>query len=132
MKALKQGAFVRWSSTDDEGKFSHVGQVAAVNKTQVTLDTAVGVWTIDLDDGEFTPARKPRTWNLRTEAPLKTVSRAVPAPKRELSARTLEVVKVVRANPGLSRKEYVELVATECSMSVAGASTYYNTARKHV
>ncbi len=132
MKALAQGAFVRWTSIDDEGEFSHVGQVAAVSKTHVTLDTAHGVWSIELDDGTFTNARKPRTWNMRNEAPLKTVSRAVPAPKRELSARMLEVVKVVRANPGLSRKEYVVLLAAECSMSEAGASTYYNTARKHV
>ena len=132
MNALKQGAFARWTSVDDEGKFSHVGQVAAVSKTHVTLDTAHGVWNIELDDGTFTKARKPRTWSMRNEAPLKTVSRAVPAPKRELSARMLEVVKVVRANPGLSRKEYVVLVAAECGMGEAGASTYYNTARKHV
>lgn len=132
MNILKQGAFVRWTGTDDEGKFSHVGQVAAVSKSHVTLDTAVGVWSIELDDGTFTKARKPRTWNKRDEAPLKTVSRAKPAPKRELSARMQEVVAVVKANAGLTRKEYVELIATECKMSTAGASTYYNTARKHV
>jgi hypothetical protein len=57
-----KGSWVRWTGVDDDGKFSHVGQVLADSKTGLFMLTDVGEMYVPKDDGEITEARKPKGW----------------------------------------------------------------------
>lgn len=135
MTDFTKGKWIEWTGSDDDGTFAHVGQITSKSKTSVTFASPEGEITAELDDGEFKNVKARKTSKKSTVAPpappMPVRDLKVNAPK-ELSAKMVQVIELVKANPDLARKDYIQLIVTQVGMSAGGASTYYNTARKHV
>ena len=139
MATYKKGMWLKWTSSDEEGSFSHTGVVGACNDKMVILDTPVGMISCNVDDdGTFTEVKKPKN-ALTTVETVVLPSPATPAvtnglkPLSACSDRVKESVSVVMtAGPGLTRKAYIEALVEQIGMTPASASTYYNTSKKYV
>ena len=113
MTDFTKGKWIEWTGSDDDGTFAHVGQITSKSKTSVTFASPEGEITAELDDGEFKNVKARKTSKKSTVAPP-----APPMPVRDLKVN--------------APKDYIQLIVTQVGMSAGGASTYYNTARKHV
>jgi hypothetical protein len=139
MATYKNGQWLKWTSSDDDGPFSHTGVVSACNDKMVILDTPVGMISCNVDgDGTFTEVKKPKNAPSTVET---VVLPSLPSPAAtnglkplsECSDRVKESVSVVMtAGPGLTRKAYIEALVEQIGMTTASASTFYNTAKKYV
>lgn len=121
------GSQIRWSSED----FSYTGTIVAIEGSEVQMETNVGVMCFDKDDGTIAlheGALVPVEIEIdTTEAPTERKSTGL----REGSKQQL-VVEMMRNNPGLSRKEYINMIVEHFGMSSAGASTYHQNGKGHV
>lgn len=140
MSDIKKGVFIRWTGADDDGgEASYAGQVTRVREGRITFRTSIGTMTVPQDDGEFKVTRKPKGWKAEPElAPtrLPKVRPAKPRKRRKARAKTggklPQVVALVREHNPATRKEAIALIVRELGMSDAGASTYYNMAKKEL
>jgi len=130
--------FVRWTGSDEEGEFSHVGQVYYIKNEMVALRTQHGVIHVPAEDGAFKVVDKPKDWNLsvvKTKRPT-TASPNLPktrkGQKRKKNGPTKIdlIVELLRKDPPSSRKDAIEKIVAAGISTPAGASTFYNTAKK--
>lgn len=132
MKFTKN-TFIKWTGTDADGTFSHVGQVIKHTKGMITFATADGEITIADTDGEFTAARKPRTWNVKKPAAVKNEKPVTKTKRtRKAGGKTAEVVALIKEHKPATRKEAIALIVDAGISTPAGASTHYNNAKKLV
>ena len=127
MTDFSKGKWIEWTGSDEEGTFAHVGEVV---KSKSTVTFAVphgGEMTVSKSDGSFKNVRKRKARLVRPPVHL-----AAPV-TRPLSERMKQVVALF-AEDGMtiSRQDAIARIVSEMGMSAAGASTYWNTARKHV
>lgn len=154
MSEFKKGDFIKWTSTDDEGKFSYVGLVRSVNGASICFETYMGTLNIAPDDGKFVKVEKPADWDeqraaseKRTAEMHKTNKRvaAKPAPAVKVKATRAprakkggskidQIVELLQAQPELvkSRKDAIAAIVAAGISTPAGASTFFNTAKKLV
>jgi len=133
MPTFKKNSFIKWSSQDEEGTFSHTGQVVKhADGMIIFTDKKGGEMGVPEDEGKFTSARKPKTWK-------KPVADKVTKPvakkaKRVAGAPTKyeQVVELFNAEKPRSRKEAIALAVEEVEMTPAGASTYVAKANKEL
>lgn len=50
---MQVGDVVKWTGSDAEGEFTYKGNVTDLNDTKVSLETDIGVMTVNLNDGVF-------------------------------------------------------------------------------
>lgn len=135
MAEFKKGQFIRWTCTDDEGEFSHIGQVISHSKGMVTCtDTNGGEFGVHESDGTFEICKKPRNWavakpTMKKES--KTVTTTAKSTRSEGGTTKLDlVVNLLRKDPPKNRKEAIDKIVAAGISTPAGASTYYNNAKK--
>ena len=134
----ERGTFLRWQSEDDKGSFDVVGQVASHKNGMVAFNLEQGgQYNIPEDDGTFTVISKPRNWaqpDISTEIPTKTKRAPVKRAPRVKGGPTKadQVKDLLQARPELvgKRAAAIEAIMQEVGMSKAGASTYYQNAKK--
>lgn len=119
---MHPGDFIKWTSEDEEGKFSHVGQVISSNDTWIEMKTEYGTMCFRRKDGTVEPHAPVEFKNKSDSKPKPTVD----APKRDVKAgskleRCIEVYKTMR---NATRKELIAAFVEQVGMTEAGASTY--------
>ena len=136
MEKFKKGQFIRWTSTDNEGKFSHTGQVVSHKSGMITFITGpnAGEMGVPEDDGSFELVRKPRNWK-ETTAPAsiskpKAVRKTVTHTRKTGSSKLDLVVDLLRNDPPVDRKDAINKIVAAGISTPAGASTFYNSAKK--
>lgn len=142
---LTINAFIKWTSSDEDGAFTHVGQITSINDDNtIEFVTANGTIHVDLDDGTFAPARKPRKWGVVeiTPAPAKTrknrglgsiATKTVRKVRKQKSGSKLEqIVTLLKNNPPANRKDAIAKIVEAGLSTQAGASTQYNTAKGYL
>ncbi len=117
---MHAGDFIKWTSKDDEGTFSHVGQIISQNETWIEFKTKEGVMCVKRTDGKFEPHA---AIELKCEQKAKPTIDAV---KRDVKAgskleQCIEIYKTMR---GATRKELIAAFVEKVHMTEAGASTY--------
>ncbi len=137
MTDFSKGKWIEWTGSDDEGTFAHVGQVIASSKSFVTFAVPHGgELTVQKSDGSFKNVRKRKSAvaaigeNVRKrEVAKKAAERAT---GKAPSVKMMTVITLLKEHKPESRKAAIALIVEKVGMSAGGASTYYNTARKHV
>lgn len=140
MAKFTKGQFIRWTSKDNEGTFSHVGQVIShKNGVIVFADANGGKMGVPDTDGKFEVAKKPRTWGAKiggAKRKVKATSTAhKPVKQKRVRAKGGEtkldqVIALLRNDPPASRKDAIAKIVEAGITTAAGASTYYNSAKK--
>jgi hypothetical protein len=125
---MHAGDFIKWTSEDEDGKFSHVGQIISQNDVWIEFQTVHGVMFVQRNDGKFEP-----------HAPIKLAVTDKPKagldqPKRDVKSgskleRCLTIYKRMKE---ASRKDLIAAFVDEVGMTQAGASTYAAQVRKMV
>lgn len=135
MDNLKVGMFVKYTDHDEEGTFSHIGEIVEIGK-KISFDTGSAILSVPLEESnKFSLIRRPKNWKSRGTAispkleKTQTTSQVVVRTKKGGTKRE-QVEALVLANPEMSRKEHIDLVVKEVGMTPAGASTYVSEARK--
>lgn len=137
MTKFKKGTFVRWTSKDDDGKFSHVGQV--VKHAQGMIEFEVGqhgsVMGVPEDDGSFTKCKKPRNWK---KAPTTTTIKTTkPKARRKNTSGTPskkdQAIIIYRDlfGKGHGKDATIQRFQDVLDMTKAGATTYFYIAKRN-
>lgn len=99
-----KGKFVRWTSTDADGEFSHVGECVGDSKTMMILNTAKGEMLINKSEGSFEVTRKPRNFKAGGSADAAPAEKAEKpaaekkaAPKRKAKSKSKSAPKATKA-----------------------------------
>ena len=92
---MKNGEFAKWSSRDEDGRFSHRGQIVSVSDAGVQLQTVVGTIFVPAGDGELT--KTSRVAGLKAEKPKAAKPKAVAKPKAKVagSKSKLDLVREI-------------------------------------
>ena len=136
---LKKGTFIKWTAKDQQGSFSHVGQIFSIKDGHVVMSTSNGgAMGFDLTDGTVEVTRKPKTWgvakacDVEVEVP-KTVTSTTRAPhesngvsKKDRAFQSYRDLKCLLAQDGMepTRKVVIDMFVRDLGMTPAGASTY--------
>ena len=127
MTDFSKGKWIEWTGSDEEGTFAHVGEVVSSTKTTVTFAVPHGgQLTVEKKDGSFKNVRSRKS---RAVRPPKHLAAPVTRP---LSERMQQVVALFEKGTTISRQDAIAKIVAEMGMTAAGASTYWNTARKFV
>ena len=139
--------FIKWTSEDDEGTFSHVGELFR-RKDGVILMQLNGGGMVELEEGDGVTevVEKPADWNMpevsrkateglrekKEAAPKRT-----PKPRQETTSTTTGTKKdkaiAIARELGIDKKdEIIARFESELNMSRAGAMTYYYTCKKTI
>lgn len=128
---MKAGEFAKWSATDDEGSFSHVGLIKSVNNAWTTIITKDGEMSFRLQDGTLEP-HAAVDLKVKLEKVIEKAEKTTTPSVKRTGTKLEGAIEIVKANVNASRKDLIELFCTQLGMTPAGASTYVNTARKAV
>lgn len=132
---MEIGNFVKWSHTDEEGKFHHTGEVTKLTDEEVTIviSPSGSSITIDLteDHGSFKVINKPADWGFVkpekdiTPMPAKVKAKKTNSGQASKKDLALELYKQMMDNSiHPSRKDVIDRFVAELGMTPAGASTY--------
>lgn len=122
MKFTKN-SFVRWTATDAEGTFKHVGKVVNDTEVFIVLKTEVGEMTIDKTNGSFESVRQPKSF--KATSTKKTTAKTVSLKPGTVKHSVYELLK----GKSVSRKEAIEMIVAAGLSSAAGASTHFNSVK---
>lgn len=132
--------FIRWTSKDDEGTFSHVGQVIShKNGMIIFADAMGGEMGVPEDEGKFEVVRKPRTWadkalgtgvDGKPRDPKRVAKNIRKARKARKSGEPTKKELALQLYRDLAGKGHGKAVTVQrfqdvLGMSLAGATTYY-------
>jgi hypothetical protein len=120
---------VKWTATDEQGEFSHVGKCIAVVGEMVTMSTLCGEMTVPANEVKKT--REARTNHTAQDQQAEAVDVYVPTTVRP-GSKAAQAVELIRTILSAGRQESIALLMAELGMSQAGASTYNSNARKYI
>lgn len=134
--SIKKGSFVKFTDIDDEGTFTHVGQVTRITKKEIEFDTGIAVLGIPASEMHMlTSIDKPKNWkkrvkvaDVKTTKTVKKVKAKKTGTKRDLAFAIYADMIADGSVP--ARKDVIERLVTELDMTVAGASTYASMVKK--
>lgn len=120
---LKVNDSVKWTSSDAEGTFTHIGTVAAIDKASITLQTDEGTITTSLDDGTFA----------KTKATAKRVAFKPYQPDPNVSVPSslkpgtvkYKVYQLLKGKD-VSRQRAIDMIVAAGLSTPKGASTHYS------
>lgn len=144
---MKKDDFVKWTSQDKEGEFSHSGQIVSITEKKVKLRTARGVMEFGRNDGtlepcepvDLTPPSSFAEGEVAASAQASETTTAKEkkekrAPRKRSTGdgptKAELALELVKNNPKATRKELIELLKDKLKMTPAGASTYVHNAKK--
>jgi len=138
--------FIKWTSTDEQGTFSHVGQQLSNNKKGVSMLLADGSQiSFPQGDGTVESVNKPRNWTASVSKDVKP-SKIKTKRTKGTSVRSLEK-KARKAKKGTKKEKALKIVAEsfiggkdatikrlmdELEMTTAGATTYFYSCKKEL
>ena len=134
---MKKGDFIKWTSSEDNKKFSHYGQLIWHKDGMIKMDdTYGGMMTFPDTDGTVKVVKKLPS-GLSVE---KSEGQYIPPPitkKRKVRTtggptKKQKSLELYKANIELSRKEMIELFCDELEMTPAGATTYVYNCKKEL
>lgn len=128
--------YIKWTHADDQGEFSHQGQIVALDEQRATFRTKAGVMSVDYSEGSFEkikaiklddPDPAPRTPITATREPIVIVQR-----RRELKLDTklAKAFELYQKLEDKSRKNTIKVFTEQLGMTPAGASTYQAICKK--
>lgn len=120
-----KNTFIRWTGTDAEGTFSHVGRVVSATDSFVVLATEIGEMTIDQTNGSFDTVTAPSKFKATPTKKTTVTSTLKPGSVKQ---SVFELLK----GKTVSRKEAIELIVKAGLSSPAGASTHYNAVKNMI
>ena len=137
---MQIGDFVKWTSTDESGTFSHRGQVIDLTDTIVVLNTTEGRMGVRLEDGKFTKTRKfdlPDVQPVVKPKARKTKSKKTGAAKRPSGqpregSKLAQAIEIAKSLETVDRKTLIAAFVDQLGMTPAGASTYASNVKKFV
>lgn len=147
INTIKVGMFASASITDSEGTFSYEGIVTkvSVKNEQVALDcskysTNMTTLVAPIEDitiltAEPTLVERQAPITVAEDDAKPTKVKATPsAPKTKGPSENLQkVINIVKANPDLKRKQYIEMICKEMTgKTEAFASTYLHNAKAYL
>lgn len=132
---IKPQQFVKWTSHDDQGRFSHSGVVSHVSDSDATIITQRdGTMTVPLDDGKIVPIAKPKSFDgaIITQPSQRTVTSH--KPKKVVGGKLKQVVDLLSQHPSLldDRKSAIRAIVDAGISSEKGASTWFSNAKKQL
>lgn len=128
---MKIGDSIKWTATDESGKFSHVGVVEKVNEKWVDFRTKKdGLMSIRLVDGTFEVVQVADT-SLDTSVVSEKPNATSPSVART-GSKLERAILLVKANPEATPAQLKQMFIDQLEMTTAGAQTYVYTARKAV
>ena len=135
--------FVHWTGTDQDGNFSHVGQVMSCSDENLEFATPHGVITVTIDDGNFRHISRPQGWSTElpkaTKKPVKTshtkpdtkTTTTISVKSGSKKEKALDIYKqMMDNNTHPIRSEVIQVFMNDLDMTKAGASTYHSMAKK--
>ena len=137
MTKFNKNVFIKWTSTDEDGKFSYVGQVISHVDGMIVFHNSTGTMGVPEDEGTFAATRKPKKWNTKAPVAVKSVKPVKKKAHRSTKSdgsftKYHQVVAQMNENRPASRKDAIALVVREVGMTPAGASTYVAKANKEL
>lgn len=153
MSEFKKGDFIEWTSTVGGETFSYTGLILSSNGVSISFETDIGVLNIMPDDGRFKKVSKPKNWDEKRATAAKATAemhkKAAAKPAAPKKAKTTErkarapkaggtkidqIVELLKAQPELvnSRKNAIAAIVAAGISTPAGASTFFNAAKKLV
>ena len=132
MNNISNGSLVKWSSTDENGYFSHYGEVVEKNDNFITMKGDFGVFKIPTTDGEFEVVDSiPKSTKSQQQLGVKKVKTVlVKTSKKKDNTKSEKALELYKQNSSMTRKELICLFVQELGMSMAGASTYVYNCKK--
>lgn len=133
---MKLNDTVKWTSIDKDGTFSYAGTVRRLEKDYVTISTKKGfVFSVKLNDGTFEVLDHTDTSLDTSDVSVEqdTINdvgaKQIAEPKQ--GSKLERAMSYLRTNQ-CSRKEMIAMLMVDLQMSEAGASTYYQLAKKRL
>lgn len=130
----RKNTFVKWTSQDAEGPFSHTYKVQSHKDGMITATNQYGnVVGIPDDEGTFRKTRTPKSWsNIKAAKPAPSTPKPIERVRNDSTGVTKmdQVLALLSAERPASRKAAIALVVEELGMTEAGASTYASNANK--
>jgi len=125
--------FIKWTSSDDEGEFSHVGLELTSGDT-ITMMLSDGTeLSFPSDDGTVVPAQRPVNFGkVAPSAPRVTVVRAAKAAKPGSKREKALIIVRDLFGKGHGKEMTVQRLIDVLGMSPAGAQTYFYNAKKEL
>jgi len=133
--------FVKWSSSDESGKFDHIGQVINRTDKSVTLLLSTGsTMNIPVDDGEFKSIKQPKDWSLskpEKDQP-KSIKKSTTTSTKKSTGETKKdkavaiYKEMMNGSTHPTRKDVINRFMTELDMTINGASTYQYNIKKEL
>ena len=118
---------VIWSTED----FSYTGKVVEETDATLSIETNVGTMSFNKDDGNIAPFEGALlSVELETEKEVKATSQNSTGLRE--GSKQQKVVQMMLDNPGLERKDYINMIVEQFGMSKAGASTYHQNGKRHI
>lgn len=114
------GSNIRWSSDD----FSYTGTIVAIDGDRIEMETNVGIMGFSKDDGTIA-LHEGDIVAIEIEKDTSVAPTEKKSTGLRPGSKQAQVVEMMRNNPGLSRKEYINMIVEHFGMSSAGASTYH-------
>ena len=133
---MKPNDFIKWTAHDEQGQFSYIGQVVAIDDSTVQMVTSERLnITVAIDDGCFTTTSKPQNWDDHTIIPQPTpptvTSHKRTTCKSSGGGKLQQVVDLLKSNPTLvqNRKQAIQAIVDAGISTQAGASTWFSNAK---
>ena len=128
---FKKKQFIKWTSSDESGDFSHIGQVVSFDAETVTFATSSGEMTVPINDGTFVEVSKPHTFDVKVEET--STKKKQKAVKRTRSTNGItkldQVITLLRNDPPTDRKDAINKIVAAGISTANGASTYYSSVK---
>lgn len=134
MTKFRKNTFIKWTSQDEEGTFSHTGQVVKhADGMIIFTDKHGGEMGVPEDEGKFTPTRKPKRWNVKPGTIFCEPVKGTKQPRFPGQPSKYNVLlDAMKEHRPASRKEAIALGVELAELTAAGASTYVAKANKQL
>ena len=108
ISTAKVGDKIQWIGSESDIEFEHFGIVLNNNDNKVTFQTVYGEMNIQHNDGKFAVniAELPL---IIKEVEIDNYKKEAKRPTLREGSKQQKVVEIMRNNPGLSRKEYMNI-----------------------
>ena len=128
---LTKGTRIRWTASDEMGKFQHTGTVVKTTKSVVWMASEeVGEMAFERNDGQIEVIRHSRKSKVTAEKARADRALKQPKAKRVLKAGTVkaQVFELLKGKT-VTRKEAIAMIVEAGLSSPAGASTHFNSVK---
>jgi len=131
--------FIKWTGTDEEGTFSHVGKLIKKGDGYIKMQLLTGgMVELDNDDGSFVEIEKPVEWDIKVKqeaadelrAQIKVQKEKVQRPVQQKAGTKKEQAAAIYREANGDKTTVLRRFIDELSMTSAGAMTYFYNCRK--